>query len=348
MKDVLDARGVRPLGERSGLMTRQRLRNRGLFFVWAAAAIIMASILPSLLSPYWVYLASEVVIFAIATLGLDLLFGRTGQLSLAHASFMGLGAYTAAVGTAMGMSVWYQVPLVFVVSIVAGVVVAVPTLRLSGLRLALVTLLFGELFTWAVIQAGGLTGGSEGMSVPALDILSFSTGDATQGYYLVVSIGFIASLCHWQLRRSQFGRAMLAVRDSEMAANSVGVNIVKTKVATFILAAVFASVAGFLYSYIVGFVSPSTFGLFPSVYFLVAVILGGAGSGIGSWLGACYLVLVPQIFTMMGRPNLFPIVGGAILVGVALLLPGGLVGGARRLKEIGLRAAGANRGQPPA
>ena len=326
-------------------MTSHRLGGRGVFALWAVIVIVIVSALPSVLSPYWVFLASEVVIYAIATLGLDLLFGLTGQLSLAHASFMGLGAYTAAVCTAMGMSVWFQIPLVFVVSILAGVVVAVPTLRLAGLRLALVTLLFGELFTWAVIQVGGITGGSEGMSVPALNVFSFSTGNATQGYFLVVVIGLIASLCHWQLLRTQFGRAMLAVRDSEMAASSVGVDIVKTKVVAFVLAAVFASISGFLYSYIVGFVSPSTFGLFPSVYFLVAVILGGVGSGVGSWLGACYLVLMPQIFTMMGRPNLFPIVGGAILVGVALLLPGGLVGGVRKLKEVCFRALAARHGE---
>lgn len=342
MKGVPNAT-VRVVEEQGLTMKQKTPLRRGLVVVWAMTVLAVAAILPFLLSPYWVYLASEVVIYAVATLGLDLLFGRTGQLSLAHASFMGLGAYTAAVCAAIGVSVWYQIPIVFVVSIVAGIVVAVPTLRLSGLRLALVTLLFGELFTWAVIQTSALTGGSEGMSVPALNIVSFSTGDATQGYYLVVSVGLIASLCHWQLRRTQFGRAMLAVRDSEMAAHSVGVDVVRTKVAAFILAAVFASVSGFLYSYIVGFVSPSTFGLFPSVYFLVAVILGGAGSGIGSWLGACYLVLVPQIFTMIGRPNLFPIVGGAILVVVALLLPSGLVGGVRRLKEVGVQVSAGSR-----
>ena len=124
---------------------------------------------------------------------------------------------------------------------------------------------------------------------------------------------------------------MLAVRDSEMAAVSVGISLVRTKVIAFMLSAFFASIAGWLYAYIVGFIAPSAFTLFPSVYFLVAVILGGSGSVLGAWLGQPISSLSPRRSPVMGQPNLFPIFGGAVMVLVAMLLPGGFVDGGKRL-----------------
>ncbi len=286
--------------------------------------------LPFALDSYWVFTLTELMIYAIATLGLDLVFGRAGQLSLAQASFFGLGAYLTAL-TATQLSVGIQLGVVLVAAVVAGAVVAVPTLRLSGLRLALVTLLFGELFIWAVNHLGHWTGGTQGMVVPPLAVGEFNSQDPIHAYMFVLAFAVIATLIAVQISRTQFGRRLLAVRDSELAARSVGVGLVRTKVAAFVLSAVFAGVAGWLYAYVVGFIAPPTFDLFPSVYFLIAVILGGAGRVAGAWLGAAYIVLVPQAFSIIGQPNLFPILGGGVLVVVALLLPGGLMDGATRL-----------------
>ena len=213
---------------------------------------------------------------------------------------------------------------------VAGAVVAVPTLRLSGLRLALVTLLFGELFIWAINHMGTLTGGTQGLVVLPLTIGDFNSQVPTNGYFLVLVFAVIATLIAVQISRAQFGRRLLAVRDSELAARSVGIGLVRTKVAAFVLSAVFAGVAGWLYAYVVGFIAPPTFDLFPSVYFLIAVILGGAGRVAGSWLGAAYIVLIPQAFSIIGQSNLFPILGGGVLIVVALLMPGGLMDSASR------------------
>jgi branched-chain amino acid transport system permease protein len=290
----------------------------------------LAFAIPAVLDSYNLFLVTLVAIYAIATLGLDIVFGRAGQLSLAQATFVGLGAYVTAL-TADQLPVVVQLPLVILVSLVAGVVVAVPTLRLSGLRLALVTLLFGELFEWAINHMGDVTGGSQGLAVPPLSVGGFSSLDPVDAYWLAITIAVIATLLTIQLGRSQLGRRMLAVRDSEMASVSMGISVVRTKVIAFILSAVLASISGWLYAYTVGFIAPSTFVLFPSVYFLVAVILGGSGKVLGSWLGAIYIVLLPQAFTVMGQPNLFPIAGGAVMVAVAMLLPGGFVDGGNRL-----------------
>jgi branched-chain amino acid transport system permease protein len=297
----------------------------------ALCALLACAIgLPFVLDSYWVFTLTEVMIYAIATIGLDLVFGRAGQLSLAQASFFGLGAYLTAL-TAAQLNFGIQFLLVLAAAIVAGVVVAVPTLRLSGLRLALVTLLFGELFIWAVDHMGNLTGGTQGLVVGPLSVGDFNSQDPVHAYLFVLGFAIIATLIAVQISRSQFGRRLLAVRDSELAARSVGVGLVRTKVAAFILSAVFAGVAGWLYAYVVGFIAPPTFDLFPSVYFLIAVILGGAGRVAGSWLGAAYIVLIPQAFSIIGQPNLFPILGGGVLIVVALLLPGGLTDGVTRL-----------------
>lgn len=317
----------------SGGATAWALSPRYFRIAGLLALMAVAVLIPVVLDAYWVFTLTEVMIFAIATLGLDLVFGRTGQLSLAQASFFGLGAYATAL-TAGRIPLVLQFIIVFALALIAGAAVAIPTLRVSGLRLALVTLLFGELFIWAVDHLGTLTGGTQGLIVPPLSIGPFDSADPVQGYVVVLIFAVTATLIAVQISRTQFGRNMLAVRDSENAARSVGIGLVWTKVAAFVLSAMFAGVAGWLYAYIVGFVAPPTFDLFPSVYFVVAVILGGAGRTAGAWLGAAYIVLIPQAFSIIGQPNLFPILGGAVLIAVALLLPGGLMEGATRLARI--------------
>jgi branched-chain amino acid transport system permease protein len=324
----------------SEAMPRDRGRAHMRGAVLALGLLVVAVVLPFVLSDYYLYLATQVAIYAIATLGLDIVFGRAGQLSLSHASFFGLGAYGAALMALWAWPWWAQVPVVVAVAILAGAVVAVPTLRLSGLRLALVTLLFGELFIWAINHADRLTGGSQGLAVAPLEVGRFSSVVPIDGYALCMAVAAVATLLAIQTSRSQFGRRMLAVRDSELAATSLGIRIVRTKIQAFILAAVFAGIAGWLYACIAGFVSPQTFDLFGSVNFLVAVILGGAGRVVGSWLGAAYIVMMPEIFTALGYTNLFPLLGGLVLILVTLLLPGGLVDGIARLRRLAFNARG--------
>lgn len=318
---------ARAAGAMPGATVRRVPRAR---IATVAALAIVAVALPVVLDSYSLFLAALVAIYATATLGLDIVFGRAGQLSLAQATFLGIGAYVTGL-TAGQIPPVIQLPLVIVVAVASGTIVAVPTLRLSGLRLALVTLLFGELFVWGVNHMGSYTGGTQGLTVPPLEVAGFSSIDPPTAYWACLTIAILATLMTIQLGRSQLGRRMLAVRDSEMASISVGVSLVSTKVTAFMLSAILASVAGWMYAYVVGFIAPSTFDLFPSVYFLVAVILGGSGSVLGSWLGAAYIVLIPQVFNAMGQPNLFPIFGGAVLVLVALLLPGGFVDAGSRL-----------------
>jgi branched-chain amino acid transport system permease protein len=309
-------------------MTKNGMLKQALPWIVVLAVVC---VFPVFVEQYWLFIGAQVFVYGIATLGLDILFGRTGQLSLAHASFFGIGAYVAAVGVQLGIGPMIQLPCVVIIGLLAALLIAVPTLRLSGLRLALVTLLFGELFIW-IIEHAAVTGGTEGISIPPLYVFgSLSMSIPVVAYFATFGLAVVATLLVIQLGRTQLGKRMLAVRDSELAASSVGIDIVRTKVVAFLLAGVYAGIGGWLYAYVVGFVSPPTFDLFPSVYFLVAVILGGAGTIVGPWLGAAYIVLIPQVFSLLGVPNLFPFVGGVILVIVALALPNGLVGGVRDL-----------------
>jgi branched-chain amino acid transport system permease protein len=287
-------------------------------------ALAILIILPGAIGTYWTGQATLALIYVVATLGTDLVVGRTGMLSLCQASFMGIGAYTAAIGQAHGMPVVVQVLLGMGIALAAGAIVAFPTLKLSGLRLAIITLLFGSLFTWAVDVDINLTGGSEGIVVNPLQVGSFSSLSVTDDYMLSLIIAVVGTIAVWQLTRGQWGRRTLAVRDTELAASSVGINVRQTKVTAFMVGALFCGVAGLLFGYTQGTVAPDTFSTFPSAYLLVAVLLGGAGSLGGAWLGGAYVALVPDAFNALGVPNMYAVFGGAVLVAFTLLLPGGL------------------------
>lgn len=308
--------------------------RRNMFGQFLAIAVL-AAIPPLFFGNYWLFIAAQVLAFAVAILGLDILYGRTGQLSLAHGAFMGTGAYTTVILAERGFGIGLQLLGVTVVALLAGLLVAVPTLRLSGLRLALVTLAFGELFAWVLTHTTDLTGGTQGAAVPPLAIGTLTTANPSNAYLMALVPAAMATLFAMHLGHTQLGRRMLAVRDSELAAESVGIRVTQTKIIAFLISAVLAGVAGWMYAGIVGFVAPPDFDLFASVFLFVAVVIGGAGSVWGAWLGAAYLVLVPQLFSLMGYPNLYAIVAGGLLAVVALSAPDGVAG---LLKSAGSKA----------
>lgn len=312
-------------------MSSVRSGRRVLLNFIAFVAVLAA--LGATLADYYLYIGAQVLIFAIVAMGLDIVYGRTGQLTLAHASFFGIGAYATAIMADQGVPFWIQPPLIVIIALTAGAILALPTLRLSGLRLAVVTLLFGELFRWWVIRFSDLTGGSQGKVVVPIEIGPFYSADPLHGYILAAVFAVLATLLSRAIGMAQIGRRMLAVRDSEIAAVSMGIPIVHTKVLAFMISAAYAGVAGWVFAYVVGFLSPVNFDLFASVYVLVAVILGGPGTLAGPWLGAAFIVLLPEAFSASNNANLFPILGGAVMILVALLLPDGIAGTLQRLKR---------------
>jgi len=285
-----------------------------------------------LLPRYWLSELAVAYIYVVATLGTDLIFGRTGILSLCQASFIGIGAYVAATGAAHGIGLGLQLLITIGICVVAGAAVAVPTLRLSGLRLAIVTLLFGELFSWFIDQHISLTGGSEGMTVEPLHLGPINSLLPRPFYLFCLGLALLATLAVWQLSRGQWNRRLLACRDAPLAASSVGVNTTRVRIQVMMVGGVFCGIAGVFYAYANGFVVPSDFNTFPSAYLLVAVVLGGSGTLLGPWLGAMYVILLPSFFSLIGEPNFYALLGGVVLIVFTIALPGGIVSVVRRGK----------------
>ena len=271
----------------------------------------------------------------LVVIGLALLFGYAGQVSLGHAAFVGLGAYTCAVCTVRLDWPW---PLAFVasgaVAALGGLVLALPSLRLKGHYLAMATLGFGELMTLAFGEAEPLTGGVNGLGgIPFPALGPFEIGEAASLYWLVWATAGLALLAVYNVTSLRPGRAMRALHGSELGAQACGVDVVGVKVRTFVVSALLAGLAGALYASVVGFVSPSVFTLAASVTFLAMAVLGGTGSLAGPIAAAVLLTLLQYLDALIpgiSRETAQTIqtyqadIYGLAIVVVVLFAPGGL------------------------
>jgi branched-chain amino acid transport system permease protein len=289
--------------------------------------VIAAVAAPVLLNRYWLFLVTTLLAYVVALVGLKVLFGDAGQLSLGQAAFVGIGAYSAGIiVTNFSLTFIYELIAVILICGIIGGLIAIPALRVSGLRFALVTLAFGELFQWFLRDSKGLTGGEQGLYVPPMLLGPIDGKSQLTLYIIALTFAVIFSVMAWHLPSTKVGRAMAAVRESRLAAESVGVSVWKTKLFAFIFAAIAAGISGMLIAHVSGSVSPTSFGLFSSVYLLVAIILGGSRSTLGAWIGAVYLVIVPALFTAFGLDGVYVVFSGAVLLIVIMVFPSGIAG----------------------
>ncbi len=265
------------------------------------------------------------MIYALVAMGLNILVGLVSLVSLGQAGIYALGAYTVGV-----LTVKYSWPLfatmgtAIVLSVIVGVVLAYPTVRVRGVYLAVVTIAFGLIVQHVVIDWRTVTGGTLGISnIPRAD-LGFGPLDTTGLYALIAGIMFVAFLLHHNLIYSRYGRAMHAVAQSETAASSLGINPANQRVFAFVISAVYAGIAGALYAYLNRYVNPDTFSFSDSIRFLLMVILGGSGTTLGPLLGAGILTWIPNLLQAFGKWQLF--VYGALLAAVIFLMPKGIIG----------------------
>ena len=292
----------------------------GLYLI-AAVLVLLHFVLPN---NFYVDLVIRMAINAIIVLGLNLLIGFAGQISLGHAGFLGIGAYaSAALPTQLG---WHPLLAVVAGAVAAGALAAVlarPIFRLKGHYLAMATLGLGIIINIVVRNESAWTGGPDGMAVPPMAFGSFEvTGD--KFWYWIVA--FMLCFSIWasiNLINSPFGRALRALHGSEVASKVVGVQVVRYKVAIFVLSAVFASIMGSVTALYVGFVTPTIADFFHSVELVTMVVIGGMGSIYGSVLGAVLLTALPQaLATFEGWET---VVFGAILMLCMIFMPKGLV-----------------------
>jgi branched-chain amino acid transport system permease protein len=267
----------------------------------------------------------------IVTMGLNLLMGYAGQVSLGHAAFYGIAAYTTGILTAkfqwpVAAGVAAGIALVLVVA--AGI--AVPTLRLRGHYLAMGTLGFGVIVYIVLNEATGLTGGPSGLTgIPKLTIAGFPVATDLGFYYVVWGAALLLFLLAQNLVRSRLGRALRAIHTSETAAAVLGVDTERYKIGVFILSALYAAVAGALYAHYVSFVSPGSFGFHASIQFVTMVVLGGMGSLWGAVAGAMFLTALPEVLRAIEDYDI--LLYGGLLILCMIFLPGGLAEGAERL-----------------
>jgi branched-chain amino acid transport system permease protein len=267
----------------------------------------------------------------IVALGLNLLSGYTNQLSFGHAGFFAIGAYAAAVLTLRAPATPVVVTLALAGALTAAVGLAfgVPCLRLGGLYLTMATLAFGFVITEAILNLDALTNGADGLRVPAARLGAVALSTDAGRYYLTAVVAAVMVTAAVNLVRTRTGRAFLAIRESEIAAQASGVPVAAYKTLAFGLSAFYTGVAGGLFAFVVGFLSPDAFDVFLSVDFVVMIIVGGLGSVPGSIIGAAVVTLLHDGLATF--QNYRPLIFGALLIACMLFMPGGVTRALGRL-----------------
>jgi branched-chain amino acid transport system permease protein len=302
---------------------------------WYGLLLLVLLAAPWLFTEYYLAQLTFVLIYAIVGLGLMLLAGFTGQFSIGHAAFLGVGAYTQAVLTGQGVPFPIALALAGLLSGAVGIVVGLPALRVKGIYLGIATLSFGFIVEEVFARWEKVTGGNAGIHIKAPDVFGWKLDTGEEFYFLCLLLAVVATLGILNLLRSPTGRAFVAIRDSEISAQSMGIHLARYKTLSFALSAVLAGIGGALYAHKLQFISPDQFNILQSIDLLLMVVIGGLGSVHGAFLGAVFLIAMPQLISLskdflpdfIGQaPGLQGLVYGLVLIGFVLFEPLGLYG----------------------
>ncbi len=299
--------------------------------------LLIACALPFVVSEYRTFQFTLVLIYSIALLGLNILTGFNGQISLGHGAFYAIGAYCAAIlMDKAGIPYWATIPAAGAVCLVAGFLFGLPALRLEGLYLALATFALGvslpQLLKYHHLEEW--TGGVQGIVITKPDAPEFLTGlgvalNQDQWlYFFTLAVTIVMFLLAWNLLRGRIGRAMMAIRDNHVAAEAMGVDNSMVKSLTFGVSAMFTGIAGALGAIAVQFVAPDSFNIFLSITFLIGIVIGGLSSISGALYGALFIQFVPNIADEISKAAPWAIFG-LFLLGFIYLMPMGVAGAIR-------------------
>ncbi len=293
----------------------------------AAAIAVILLLLPLVFpSTYYYRIAALVLIFALASLGLNLLMGFAGQVSLGHAGFLGIGAYAVAIGaTHLGLPCWLSILGGASLSGLIAFTVGRPILQLKGQYLAVATLGFGLLVAIVLTNEAAWTGGPDGMLVPHLVLFGLPLHGPRAWYWIGGVTFVIGTALALNLVDSPMGRALQAIHDSEVASRMLGIDVARQKLAIFVISAIYASVAGSYLALLNELVTPDVSGFLRSIELVAMVVLGGMGSVVGSLVGAALLVVLPQMLTLLHDYE--QMVLGIVVMGFMIFLRHGIVQG---------------------
>lgn len=296
-------------------------------FRWAMLIlffVIMFFVFPFVADNYFLDVANNIGITVIAVVGLQILTGYTGLISIGHAAFMAVGAYTSSMlSTHLGWPFWITMPLAMAASGLLGLLVAIPALRIRGFYVAVSTLAFHYILIWLILHGGDLTMGTSGLTANEIAVGDFVFDNEFKMYYLIMVINIVIIFLVSNTIRTKFGRAMIAVRDNDLAAEFMGINVFRTKVFAFFLSSICAGLAGSLLAYYQGLIVLEQFTLMDSIWMLGMLIIGGP-TIIGAIFGAVFLRLLAQLVLFMAPAigNVFPAFSGSAVGGLTLIFFG--------------------------
>ena len=308
-------------------------------WLWSAVLVVALLVLPFLVKNYRVFQFNLVLVYAVAILGLNILTGFNGQISLGHGAFYAFGAYAAAVlMDKVGLPYWATLPFAFVFCFGLGFLFGFPALRLAGHYLALATfalaLAVPQLLKYKKIE--GMTGGVQGIVLTkpeppfAFSLFGQPLSADRWLYFFTLAVAALMFLLAWNLLRGRIGRALIAVRDHPIAATAMGINLPIFKSLTFGVSAGFTGLAGALGAIVVAFVSPDSFTVNLSIFLLVGVVVGGLASIPGAVFGGIFIQFVPNIADELSKSAPSAIYG-LLLIGMMYLMPSGIMGGLHRV-----------------
>jgi branched-chain amino acid transport system permease protein len=315
--------------------------RHGMQAFWYLALLAIMIALPFAMSTFQIGEMTNVLIWAIAGMGIMLLVGQTGQASLGHAAFLAVGCYANVLLQNAGLPFILSFPLAGVIAGLAGVALAIPTTKLHGIYLAIATLAISILTDDLIVIAEPLTGGIHGLFAPDISIFGLGInryGNPFLFYWLVLFITVLVVLAYRNILRSPLGRSFAAVRDSEISAQAMGVNIAKTKAVAFGLSTAITGLAGALMGHFAGIFNNETFTIIISIQLLLMIVIGGLGSIHGAFFGAIVVALMPQAIAFLRDhagglfgggvtiPGLESAIFGAILILFILFEPMGIYG----------------------
>jgi branched-chain amino acid transport system permease protein len=313
-------------------LTLFRHDGERLWYSLLLAALLLA---PWVLSSYFVSQLTFILIYSIVALGVMLLAGYTGLLSLGHAAFLAVGAYTEAVLAAKGWPFPASMVVAAVLAAVVGVIVGLPALRVKGVYLAIATIAFNFIVEEVLARWESVTGGNSGLMVGPLSMFGWKANDEREIYYVALVITVLVTLAVVNVLRSPTGRAFVAIRDSEISAASMGIHLARYKTISFALSAAITGIAGALYAHQLRILTPDQFTILQSIEMTMMVVIGGLGSIHGAFFGAIFLIALPQLINFakdwlppaIGQATgLQPALFGLVLIAFILFEPLGLYG----------------------
>ncbi|MBU2513910.1 branched-chain amino acid ABC transporter permease [bacterium] len=268
---------------------------------WLCAGIILLlGVIPFVGSDYMLYILNTMGIYAIAAVGLNLLIGYTGQISLGHGAFFGVGAYTAAIlTTRVGLPFWTALPLAGFMTAAVGMLFGIPSVRLKHLYLTIATLAGQFIIEYVLVQWDWLTGGAEGIMVANSSIFGYELTSDRSFFFLIFSSLIFLTWIMVNLLRTRFGRAFVAIRDNDRAAEGMGIPIFKFKLLSFGISSFYAGYAGALFAGYMMTITPEPFNMWLSIEFVAMIIIGGLGSVSGAIFGTIFIVSLGEILSMV-------------------------------------------------